>query len=117
MWVSPFKRTRETAEIIYSVLGGSKKTNYYLIFRKNHCKMLTSFFFLDWVTDIQEDVLLIEQQFGLFEGINWSSGEVDEFFPRELQYYNVRKFAIFIHFLLTDILPEEMSHVRWPVLC
>ena len=34
--------------------------------------------------------MLAEQQFGLFEGVDWSSGELEEKFPEEIAYYRVR---------------------------
>ncbi len=44
---------------------------------------------IGWVTDIRENILLCEQQFGLFEGVDWSSGELDEVYPQEIAYYRV----------------------------
>ena len=44
MWVSPYQRTRQTAEGIAQTAGR-------------------------WITDQREHVLLVEQQFGLFDGI------------------------------------------------
>ncbi|KAL6071750.1 Histidine phosphatase family protein, variant 3 [Balamuthia mandrillaris] len=62
LWTSPYLRARQTAEIIAENAEG-------------------------WVTDIRENIFLVEQQFGLFEGCDWYSGELDHAFPRELHYY------------------------------
>ncbi|KAL6055629.1 Histidine phosphatase family protein [Balamuthia mandrillaris] len=62
LWTSPYLRARQTAEIIAENAEG-------------------------WVTDIRENIFLVEQQFGLFEGYDWYSGELDHAFPRELHYY------------------------------
>jgi broad specificity phosphatase PhoE len=63
IWTSTYKRARQTAEIIKKEAG-------------------------DWVTDIKESIFLVEQQFGLFEGVDWANGSVDEIFPQELAHYN-----------------------------
>jgi len=42
----------------------------------------------EWITDIRENIFLVEQQFGLFEGVDWASGMVDTQFPQELHHYN-----------------------------
>jgi broad specificity phosphatase PhoE len=62
-WISPFKRTRETAQHVIENAGG-------------------------WITDQREDIRLIEQQFGLFDGCDWSTGELDNLYHNELAYYN-----------------------------
>eukprot|EP01124_Arcella_intermedia_P005024 TRINITY_DN12924_c0_g1_i1.p1 TRINITY_DN12924_c0_g1~~TRINITY_DN12924_c0_g1_i1.p1 ORF type:complete len:364 (+),score=61.97 TRINITY_DN12924_c0_g1_i1:11-1102(+) len=61
IWTSTYKRARETAEII-----------------KEEAK--------EWVTDVKESIFLVEQQYGLFEGIDWTRDE--KAFPKELEYYN-----------------------------
>jgi broad specificity phosphatase PhoE len=43
LWTSPYLRARQTAELIRTHSGG-------------------------WVSDVRENLLLVEQQFGLFEG-------------------------------------------------
>jgi broad specificity phosphatase PhoE len=43
LWTSPYLRARQTAELIRNHAGG-------------------------WVSDVRENMLLVEQQFGLFEG-------------------------------------------------
>jgi broad specificity phosphatase PhoE len=63
IWTSTYKRARQTAQFIKEAAG-------------------------DWVTDIKESIFLVEQQFGLFEGVNWANGSVDEIFPQELKHYN-----------------------------
>jgi len=63
IWTSTYKRARQTAELIKEEAG-------------------------DWVTDIKESMFLVEQQFGLFEGVDWANGSVDEIFPQELAHYN-----------------------------
>uniref|UniRef100_A0A6B2LEY3 Phosphoglycerate mutase n=1 Tax=Arcella intermedia TaxID=1963864 RepID=A0A6B2LEY3_9EUKA len=63
IWASSYKRAVDTAQIIMDNSGG-------------------------WITEKNVSVFLIEQQFGLFEGVDWSSGEVDQRFPRELSMYN-----------------------------
>lgn len=65
---SPYKRARQTAQ---------------------HIKEAAE----DWVKDIREHVLLSEQQFGLFEGTDWSGNELDELFPNEIAYYRVPSLA------------------------
>lgn len=56
MWVSPYKRARETTEIINKIL--SFKTN-----------------------TIREDSMLVEMDFGLFDGL--SKAEIQEMYPAE----------------------------------
>jgi broad specificity phosphatase PhoE len=63
IWTSTYKRARQTAELIKEHAG-------------------------DWITDIRESIFLVEQQFGLFEGVDWANGSVDQIFPRELAHYN-----------------------------
>jgi len=63
IWTSPYKRARQTANILQANAGG-------------------------WISDIRESIFLGEQQFGLFEGVDWANGEVDARFPNELQFYN-----------------------------
>jgi len=63
IWSSTYKRARQTAEILKDNAGG-------------------------WVTDIKENIFLVEQQFGLFEGVDWANGMVDTQFPEELHHYN-----------------------------
>jgi len=60
MWVSPFLRARETANGIMRHAG-------------------------HWITKRVDSPLLVEQQFGLFEGIDWLS--VEHIYPREVEYY------------------------------
>jgi len=62
IWTSPYVRTRQTSKLILESSEG-------------------------WVTDIQENVLLVEQNFGLFEGADWYSGELDDKYPDELHHY------------------------------
>lgn len=62
IWTSPYVRTRQTSKLIMENSGG-------------------------WITDIQENVLLVEQNFGLFEGVDWYSGELDDKYPDELHHY------------------------------
>ena len=45
--------------------------------------------FQGWITDIRENVLLAEQQFGLFEGTDWDTDELQKEYPKELAYYKV----------------------------
>jgi 2,3-bisphosphoglycerate-dependent phosphoglycerate mutase len=60
LWVSPYARTRQTADEIQSSAG-------------------------DWITDRREHVLLCEQQFGLFDGVE--DEDLPKLFPREQAYY------------------------------
>ena len=62
LWVSPYKRTRETADELMSVAGA-------------------------WITDRVEHILLCEQQFGLFDGV--PEKELPERFPAEWSYYDM----------------------------
>ena len=63
LWVSPYKRTRQTADAILE-----------------HAQ--------PWVTDRVEHILLCEQQFGLFDGV--PDDELHARFPSEWQYYNMQ---------------------------
>lgn len=62
IWTSPYLRARQTSELIKAHSAG-------------------------YVTDIRENILLVEQQFGLFEGADWYSGSLDDSFPKELEHY------------------------------
>jgi len=62
IWTSPYTRARQTAQIISQSAGG-------------------------WITDLRENILLVEQQFGLFEGVDWYGGGLKGF-PNELEFYN-----------------------------
>jgi len=62
LWTSCYKRARETAENIGKSAG-------------------------PWVTSTRESIYLGEQQFGLFEGTDWTSGELDEQHQKEIDYY------------------------------
>jgi len=61
MWVSPYRRTRETALAISETAG-------------------------PWITDTQEHVLLCEQQFGLFDGI--PDADLPRRYPDEWAHYD-----------------------------
>jgi len=63
LWVSPYKRTRETADALAETAGA-------------------------WITDRVEHVLLCEQQFGLFDGV--PEEELPARFPREFEYYDMQ---------------------------
>jgi 2,3-bisphosphoglycerate-dependent phosphoglycerate mutase len=63
LWVSPYLRTRQTADAIQETAGA-------------------------WITDRVEHVLLCEQQFGLFDGI--PEAELPERFPREFAHYDMQ---------------------------
>ena len=63
LWVSPYTRTRETADGIQETAG-------------HH------------ITDRKEHILLCEQQFGLFDGI--PDGELPKRFPQEFAYYDMQ---------------------------
>lgn len=60
LWNSPYLRTRQTADGIYETSG-------------------------QFITDRREDILLCEQQFGLFDGI--ADDELPKRFPREHAHY------------------------------
>jgi 2,3-bisphosphoglycerate-dependent phosphoglycerate mutase len=63
LWVSPYKRTRQTADALGETLG-------------------------DWITDRVEHILLCEQQFGLFDGV--PERELAEKFPAEFAHYDMQ---------------------------
>jgi len=63
LWVSPYKRTRQTADAVVETARG-------------------------WVTDRVEHILLCEQQFGLFDGV--AEAELADRFPREYAYYDMQ---------------------------
>lgn len=60
LWNSPYKRTRQTADLLQEAAG-------------------------DWITDRREHVLLCEQQFGLFEGV--PDEELPKRFPEAYAHY------------------------------
>lgn len=62
LWTSVYKRARQTAHLFRSGAG-------------------------DCITDMREDVLLGEQQWGLFEGYDWKGHQISADFPSELSYY------------------------------
>jgi broad specificity phosphatase PhoE len=61
LWVSPYRRTRETADGLSETAGR-------------------------WIQDRREHVLLCEQQFGLFDGI--PDEELPARFPNEYEHYD-----------------------------
>jgi broad specificity phosphatase PhoE len=63
LWVSPYLRTRQTADAIEQTAGR-------------------------YITDRKEHILLCEQQFGLFDGI--PDEELPERYPREFAYYDMQ---------------------------
>jgi broad specificity phosphatase PhoE len=63
MWVSPYKRTRQTADAVMETAGPC-------------------------ITDRVEHILLCEQQFGLFDGV--PEPELPERFPAEFSYYDMQ---------------------------
>jgi 2,3-bisphosphoglycerate-dependent phosphoglycerate mutase len=62
LWTSTYKRARQTAELFKTGAG-------------------------EFITDMREDVLLGEQQWGLFEGYDWKGEQIEIDYPRELSYY------------------------------
>src|SRR5690349_15484129 len=62
LWVSPYRRTRETADALVETAGA-------------------------WITDRREHILLCEQQFGLFDGV--PEHELPQRFPAEHGYYEM----------------------------
>jgi 2,3-bisphosphoglycerate-dependent phosphoglycerate mutase len=64
VWSSPYRRTRQTSKAIYDEL-----------------QLLSGMFELSY----REDVMLIEQQYGLFDG--YSTSECEEKFPIEYAHY------------------------------
>jgi len=63
MWVSPYKRTRQTADALTETAGPC-------------------------ITDRVEHILLCEQQFGLFDGV--PEPELPDRFPAEFNYYDMQ---------------------------
>ncbi|MBA3500211.1 MAG: histidine phosphatase family protein [Myxococcota bacterium] len=63
LWLSPYRRTRETADALYETAGV-------------------------WVTDRVEHILLCEQQFGLFDGL--TDAQMRERFPHEKSYFDLQ---------------------------
>ena len=63
LWVSPYHRTRQTADGVMETAKG-------------------------WITDRVEHILLCEQQFGLFDGV--PEDELAERFPREFAYFDMQ---------------------------
>jgi len=61
VWTSPYVRTRQTSKAVSSAVRG-------------------------WILDIRENILLCEQQFGLFDGI--PVHELHNKFPEEAAYYD-----------------------------
>jgi 2,3-bisphosphoglycerate-dependent phosphoglycerate mutase len=63
LWVSPYQRTRQTADALMETAG-------------------------PWITDRVEHILLCEQQFGLFDGV--PEEELPRRFPAEHGYYDMQ---------------------------
>jgi 2,3-bisphosphoglycerate-dependent phosphoglycerate mutase len=63
LWVSPYRRTRQTADAVHEAAGA-------------------------WITDRVEHILLCEQQFGLFDGV--PEAELPRRFPAEFDYYDMQ---------------------------
>ena len=63
LWVSPYTRTRQTADAIQQIAG-------------------------TLITDRKEHILLCEQQFGLFDGV--PDAELPVRFPHEFAYYDMQ---------------------------
>lgn len=63
LWVSPYKRTRQTADAVQEAAGR-------------------------YITDRKEHILLCEQQFGLFDGV--PDSELPIRFPQEFAYYDMQ---------------------------
>jgi broad specificity phosphatase PhoE len=63
LWVSPYNRTRQTADGVMETAG-------------------------KWITDRVEHILLCEQQFGLFDGV--SEDDLPRRFPNEFSYYDMQ---------------------------
>ena len=63
LWVSPYLRTRETADALMQTAGG-------------------------WITDRVEHILLCEQQFGLFDGV--PDADLPTRFPNEWGYFDMQ---------------------------
>lgn len=65
IWTSPYKRTRQTAQILLGQLQSRFPAQ----------------------VDIREDICLSEQQFGLFDGL--TNDELKQKFPLEYHYYDL----------------------------
>jgi broad specificity phosphatase PhoE len=63
LWVSPYARTRQTADAVADTAG-------------------------PWITDRVEHILLCEQQFGLFDGV--PEEDLSKRFPNEFGYYDMQ---------------------------
>ena len=63
LWVSPYKRTRQTADALMETAG-------------------------PWISDRVEHILLCEQQFGLFDGV--PEADLPKRFPAEFGYYDMQ---------------------------
>lgn len=63
LWVSPYLRTRQTADALQTTCG-------------------------PWLTDRVEHILLCEQQFGLFDGV--PDDEMPKRYPNEWGYYDMQ---------------------------
>lgn len=63
LWLSPYRRTRETADALGETAGG-------------------------WITDRVEHILLCEQQFGLFDGL--TDEQMRARFPHEKTYFDLQ---------------------------
>ena len=63
LWVSPYLRTRQTADAVMQTAGG-------------------------WITDRVEHILLCEQQFGLFDGV--PDDDLPKRFPNEWGYFDMQ---------------------------
>ena len=63
LWLSPYRRTRQTADAIAAEAGA-------------------------WITDRREHILLCEQQFGLFDGV--PEPDLPRRFPDEFSYYDMQ---------------------------
>eukprot|EP01121_Diplochlamys_sp_Union-15-3_P022485 TRINITY_DN9593_c0_g1_i1.p1 TRINITY_DN9593_c0_g1~~TRINITY_DN9593_c0_g1_i1.p1 ORF type:complete len:408 (-),score=60.85 TRINITY_DN9593_c0_g1_i1:89-1312(-) len=62
IWTSPYYRARQTSYIIRENSEG-------------------------WITDVQENIFFVEQQFGLFEGTDWNATPGGKF-KKEIMYYD-----------------------------
>src|SRR5262245_60980169 len=63
LWVSPYKRTRQTADALMQTAA-------------------------PWITDRVEHILLCEQQFGLFDGV--PEPDLPARYPDEFKYYDMQ---------------------------
>jgi 2,3-bisphosphoglycerate-dependent phosphoglycerate mutase len=63
LWVSPYKRTRQTADELHEIVG-------------------------PFITDRKEHILLCEQQFGLFDGV--PDADLPTRFPAEFGYFDMQ---------------------------